>query len=106
MKQRDDERVSDRTIATYWQISLAVGAVVIGVVALLLRILTQTAEQINEGAAQIWRVGKLIANNTVHVPLLLRTNQMAGEILKTSEGIAGATTRIQGAVAGKSEQGG
>jgi hypothetical protein len=97
---------SDGAIAAYWRISLLVGAVVIGVVALLLRTLTHTAEQINEGAAEIWRVGKLIANNTVHVPLLLRTNQVAEELLKTSEGIAGATTRIRESVRDDSEQGG
>jgi hypothetical protein len=98
MRWSSDETPSDGTIASYWKASLLVGAVVIGVVALLLRTLTRTAEQINAGAAEIWRVGKLIANNTVHVPLLLRTNQLAGELLKTSEGIASATTRISGTV--------
>lgn len=97
-ERRKDEL--DRTIAGYWRVSLLVGAVVIGVVALLLRTLTQTAEQINAGAAEIWRVGKLIANNTVHVPLLLRTNQVAEELLRTSEGITDATTRITSTVAG------
>ena len=106
MKQSYEKRVSDGTIAKYWGISLAVGAVVIGVVALLLKILTGTAEKINSGAAEIWRVGKLIANNTVHVPLLVRTNQVAGEILKSSEGIASATTRIHASTVGTSEQGG
>jgi hypothetical protein len=101
--RRDDDL--DHTIAGYWRASLLVGAVVIGVVALLLRTLTQTAEQINAGAAEIWRVGKLIANNTVHVPLLLRTNQVAEELLKTSEGIAGATTRISGTVTASSGNG-
>src|SRR5215210_9412045 len=91
-------RVSDNSIANYWRISLAVGAIVVGVVAYLLNMLTRTAEQINGGAAEVWRVGKLIANNTVHVPLLVRTNQVAGEILRASEGIAAATTRIGRAV--------
>lgn len=103
MKHIFEERASDSTIARYWGISLAVGAVVLGVVAFLLNTLARTAEQINGGAAEVWRVGKLIANNTVHVPLLIRTNQMAGDILKASEGIAGATTRIRNAVAGKPE---
>jgi len=98
-----EERASDSTIAAYWGATLAVGAVVIGVVAFLLNMLTRTAEQINGGAAEVWRVGTLIANNTVHIPLLVRTNQVAAEILTASEGIAAATTRIGGAVTGKSE---
>lgn len=102
--KHSERKALDSTIATYWGITLAVGAVVIGVVAFLLNTLTRTANSINEGAGEVWRVGKLIANNTVHIPLLVRTNQMAGDILKASEGIAGATSRIQRAVA--SEPGG
>jgi hypothetical protein len=97
-----EERASDSKIAQYWSVTLAVGAVVVGVVAFLLNILARTASQIDEGAAEVWRVGKLIANNTVHVPLLVRTNQVAGEILKSSEEIAGATARIGKAVTGTS----
>lgn len=98
MKRIFAERASDSTFAQYWSITLAVGAVVVGVVGFLLNILARTAAQIDDGTAEVWRVGKLIANNTVHVPLLVRTNQLAGEILKSSEGIAGATTRIGKAV--------
>ena len=88
------------TIHTYWWISLAIGVVVTVVVALLLHILARTAEQIDEGAAEVWRVGKLIANNTVHIPLLVRTNQIAGSILAAAGGIAAATGRIGRAVLG------
>lgn len=104
MKHLFEERASDNLIANYWKVSLAVGAVVVGVVAFLLNILTRTAAQIDAGASEVWRVGKLIANNTVHVPLLVRTNQVAGEILKASEGIARATTRIGKAVLGTPEE--
>lgn len=104
MKHLFAERASDSTIAGYWQITLVLGAVVVGVVAFLLNMLTRAAAQIDDGAAEVWRVGKLIANNTVHVPLLVRTNQVAGEILKASEGIAGATARIGKAVTGTSEE--
>ncbi len=79
----------------YWRATLAVGAGVIGVVALLLTILARTAERIQHGVAEIWQVGKLIANNTVHVPLLIRTNQIAGEILRAADGIGQAVERIQ-----------
>ncbi|HSH79092.1 MAG TPA: hypothetical protein VLA19_11250 [Herpetosiphonaceae bacterium] len=87
------------TIGRYWRISLGLGMVVIGAVALLLSALTATVAKIEAGAAEIWRVGKLIANNTVHVPLLIRTNQVLGQILPAADRIAGATGRIQQAVA-------
>ncbi|MBF6613272.1 MAG: hypothetical protein IVW55_09100 [Chloroflexi bacterium] len=104
-KKSADKRALDGAIAKYWGISLTLGAVVVGVVALLLNTLTRTAEQINGGAAQVWETGKLIANNTVHIPMLARTNQVAANIVATSEGIAGATSRIQAAVVvGEGEQ--
>ena len=74
--------------------------VVIDAVALLLNTLASTTTKIQAGADEIWRVGKLIANNTVHIPLLVRTNQVAGEILSVADGIAAATGRIQRAVGG------
>ncbi len=100
MKDKE-KRAMDSTIALYWRITVALGAVVVGVVALLLTILTRTAEQIDDGAAEVWTVGKLIANNTVHIPLLARTNQVAADILTASEGIASATARIQSTVTGE-----
>jgi hypothetical protein len=92
------DTVSASTIQSYWWISLGLGLVVTIVVAILLNILARTAEQIQAGTAEIWRVGKLIANNTVHIPLLVRTNQVAGDILASAGGIAAATGRIQQAV--------
>lgn len=86
------------TIVRYWQISLGIGLGVIGAVALLLSALAATAAKIEGGAAEIWRVGKLIANNTVHISLLVRTNQMIGRILPAADGIARATERIRHAV--------
>jgi hypothetical protein len=91
---------SASTIHAYWWVSLAIGVVVIAVVALLLQLLARTAEQIDDGAAEVWRVGKLIANNTVHIPLLIRTNQIAAMILAAAGGIASATGRIGRAVLG------
>ena len=91
---------SPRIIARYWRISLGIGVVVIGAVALLLSTLATIATRIEGGAAEIWRVGKLIANNTVHIPLLVRTNQIVSEILPAADGIARATERIQRAVGG------
>ncbi len=87
--------VAERTVVRYWRISLGIGLVVIGAVALLLSTLATIVTQIEAGAAEIWRVGKLIANNTVHVPLLVRTNQVVADILPAADGIARATERIQ-----------
>lgn|GEM_PF-2267367 len=98
MQSRSKQPLPFDTIVRYWQISLAIGLAVIGAVALLLTALAATAAKIEGGAAEIWRVGKLIANNTVHVPLLIRTNQVIGQILPAADGIAQATGRIQRAV--------
>ncbi len=89
------------TVARYWRISLGLGLAVVGAVGLLLEVLARTASQIEAGAAEIWRVGKLIANNTVHVPLLVRTNQIVAEILPAADRIARATERVEQAVAGE-----
>ena len=87
--------VPSETVEHYWRISLLLGVGIIGAVALLLQLLVSTAQQIEQGAAEIWRVGKLIANNTVHIALLLRTNQIVHAITQRAEGIARATERIQ-----------
>jgi hypothetical protein len=88
------------TVFRYWGLSLAAGLAVLGVVALLLEIVSRTAEQIHDGTAQIWRVGKLIANNTVHIALLARVNQNVAEISRTADSIAEATGRIHRAASG------
>jgi hypothetical protein len=100
MPSHNELPVSEGTIVRYWTAGLVGGLVVIGAVAVLLQTLTRTAEQIQAGAAEIWRIGKLIANNTVHIPLIHRTNQHAAAILQAADGIAAATTRIERAVVG------
>jgi predicted membrane-bound mannosyltransferase len=101
MKAPRGPRVGPGTMARYWGAALVAGLVVTGVVGALLHILASTAEAIQGGAAEIWRVGKLIANNTVHIPLLIRTNQLVASILGAADGIAVATARIAAAVTGK-----
>ena len=100
LQQQPMQQVSPTTVNRYWGISLVGGVVVIGAVAFLLNTLTRTAEQIQAGAGQIWVVGKLIANNTVHIPLLVRTNQVIGEIHQAADGIVQATERIERAAVG------
>jgi cob(I)alamin adenosyltransferase len=98
MKTILEQQVPKDTIRTYWWISLATGMAVIGVVALLLTVLARTAERIQEVAAQIWQVGQMIANNTIHIPLLVRTNQIIAQVDQATDGIVQATGRIQRAV--------
>ncbi len=99
MKSLHEASADELTLLRYWRISLALGLGVIGAVALLLEILARTAGSIESGAAGIWQVGKNIANNTVHIPLLVRTNQVVDDISTTADRIAGATARIERAVA-------
>lgn len=98
MKAMLEQQVPKDTVRTYWWISLATGMAVIGVVALLLTVLARTAERIQEGAAQIWQSGQMIANNTIHIPLLVRTNQVIAQIDQATDGIVQASERIQRAV--------
>lgn len=103
MDTSQEEPLSPETIERYWTISLVGGVVVIVAVAKLLHMLTTTAEQIQAGVHQIWLTGKRIANNTVHIPMLVQTNQMAAQILEAADGIASATGRIERTVTGGSK---
>ena len=87
--------VSEGAAYTVWWISLGIGAIVILVVAVLLALIVRTARQIEGEVADIWTVGQRIANNTVHIPLLHRTNQVVDGILERASGIDGATARIE-----------
>ncbi len=100
MQPRFAQTDSTRKVERYWSLSLGLGLVVTGAVALLLTVLTRITNQIDAGVAAIWQSGKLLANNTVHIPLLVRTNQIVGAILPGADRIAAATARIQRAVVG------
>ncbi len=67
-----------------WWVSIILLLVVIVVVALLLTLVLRTAHSILRTAGDIWTAGKLVANNTVHIPLLVETNRTAGRILETA----------------------
>ncbi len=78
-----------------WIISLVLGLVVIGVVALLLHLIKNTAVKIEGVAADIWTHGKLTANNTIHIPLFLtKTNAVVTSILNTAVAIVGGSKAI------------
>ena len=79
---------SNDAISTVWGVSLLIGAVVIVVVALLLRLILNTALKIESAAGEIWTQGKLVANNTIHIPIFLSTtNNVAGQILDNAQEI-------------------
>ena len=78
-----------------WWTSLALGLVVSLVVTLLLWLIHRAASVINGRVALIWEVGQRVANNTVHIPALYRTNAVAGEILATALKINAGAAAIE-----------
>ena len=87
--------VSSGAVYTVWWVSLVIFLVVLAVVALLLTLILKTVRRIEQGVAQIWTVGQLVANNTVHIPLLMTTNRAVSAIYGEAGQILGAATRIQ-----------
>lgn len=77
-----------------WLLSLGVFVVVLIVVAALLTLILSTARQIHAGVSAIWNAGQRVANNTIHLALLDRTNHLAGAILESAGRIAVATDAI------------
>jgi hypothetical protein len=54
-----------------------------------------TARNILQVVGDIWTTGKLVANNTVHIPMLRETNRLAGAILDTAGKIVGGAQAIE-----------
>lgn len=67
-----------------WVASLILGLVVSGVVTLLLWLIHREAGVINARVSKLWDVGQRVANNTIHVPALYKTNAVVGDILATA----------------------
>lgn len=82
------------TVQQVWILSLVIFTVVLVVVALLLTLILVTAKKIHGGVSAIWTSGQKVANNTIHLALLHRTNHLAGRILASAGGIAAATGAI------------
>lgn len=78
-----------------WVLSLGLFIVVLLVVAMLLTLILRTTFAIKHGVAAIWNVGQRIANNTIHLALLEKTNAGASAILASAVGVIGATAAIQ-----------
>lgn len=83
------------TIYTIWWLSIVILLVVTGVVALLLTLVLRSAHTILGVAEDIWTTGKMVANNTIHIPLLRETNRVAGNILNTAVQIVGGSAAIE-----------
>jgi hypothetical protein len=83
------------TIVTVWGLSLVIFFVVVGVVAFLLLQIFRSAQAVHDVVSDIWTVGQRVANNTIHVALLRRTNAVAGRILSSAIGVVHATAAIE-----------
>ena len=90
------ENVSEEAITNAWIISLVLGLVVTIVVAILLILIRNTARKILAGVHQIWTEGKLVANNTIQIPIYLTvTNQVVSKIYATAVKIIGGAAAIE-----------
>lgn len=83
------------TVYLIWWVSIVLLLVVTAVVALLLTLVLRTGRNILGVAGEIWTTGKLVANNTIHIPLLVETNRLAGRILNTAKKIVECASAIE-----------
>ncbi len=90
-----DNASPEQAVQFIWWTSLALGVVVSGVVALLLWLIHRGAVVIDAHVARIWDVGQRVANNTVHIPALYKTNAVAGEILASAVRIDAGAAAIE-----------
>ena len=88
--------ISDTDLVLWW-LALGLAWAVVLVVAILLELITRTAHRIHQAVSDIWTGGTHIAQNTVTLALLQRTNHLAGELLQSAGRIAAAAGRIRAA---------
>lgn len=74
-----------------WPLAILLALVVTGVVGILLLQIIRTAQAIEAGCADIWVRGQRVANNTIHLAVLHRTQE-------ATERIVGRAGRILGHV--------
>jgi hypothetical protein len=91
--------LQDVSTSTLWAYSLAVGVIVILIVAALLLALIYAARRIDYHANEIWETGKKIAGNTVSIWMLEKTNAVAGEILNTAQSIDSRAEAVDNKIA-------
>lgn len=85
---------SPETVRTVWTLTLVVFVVVVVVVTVLLTLIVRAARDIRGGVAIIWNVGQRVANNTIQLSMLAKTNDGAKAILQSAVGVLGATAAI------------
>ncbi len=81
---------TEAAVQQVWIWSLVIYFVVVAVVALMLTLILMTVRRIHGGAAAIWNTGQKVANNTIHIALLFRTNDVVKRILESAVRTAGA----------------
>ena len=86
---------SAEAVRAVWTLSIVVFVVVLVVVAVLLTLILRAAHDIKRGVALIWNVGQRVANNTIQLALLKKTNAAASQILTSAVGIIGATAAVK-----------
>ena len=86
---------SEAAVQQVWIASLVIYFVVVAVVAVLLTLILKTAQQIHGGVSAIWTAGQKVANNTIHVPLLARTNHLVAQTLASAMRTAGAVGAVE-----------
>ncbi len=90
------ENVSEEAITRAWIVSLVLGLVVTLVVAILLIMIRNTARKILGSVHKIWTEGKLVANNTIQIPIYLTvTNQVVSKIYDTAVKIISGAAAIE-----------
>lgn len=72
--------VSDATVYTLWWVAIGVLLVVDIVAAGLLHAIVRICQNLDWSVPEIWKDGKLTANNTVQLHMLGRVVHMSGEI--------------------------
>jgi len=79
---------------TLWWTSLGLALVVTLIAALLLVLIINNAKTIHGAVSTIWDTGQRVANNTIHIPLLQRTNEGVEKILGHAVNIIGHTEKL------------
>ncbi len=81
-------------VTQLWWLSLALSAVVVGVVAGLLGLIIAAARSIDRHAAGIWVEGKKIAGNTVSIWMLGKTNEHMARMLDAAQSLEQTTASM------------
>jgi len=82
-------------VYTVWGVSLILGVVVLVVVVALLELIVRAASRIESVVGAIWIAGQGVANNTIHIALVHRTNLTAERILDAAGRILAAVTAVR-----------